>query len=304
MAVERRRYRKVLTRMHGDEKYRELSKPKPNGQTLWQYLITGPHTTAVPGLFTAGEAGMAEALEWPLAGFRRAWKEIESREMAHADWRARVVWLPNAVRHNVPESPNVVRSWRTTLDEIPECTLKTRALIDLAAFLEGYGPAFLKAFNEATGHPSPNQEQEQEQEQEASRAQPSPPKPPRAVGRSDGVLAGSLPRDHISHAACDPTLSRCVPAAVHAKLKGLLAPKFGGDRDKADAVLRAWYDAVWLSLPADFVMPDAFRFWQPRFDAEFASIDTAVPRGKPEPVSTVPNVSRTEEYLRRQREGR
>jgi hypothetical protein len=144
MAVERRRYRKVLTRMHGDEKYRELSKPKPNGQTLWQYLITGPHTTAVPGLFTAGEAGMAEALEWPLAGFRRAWKEIESREMAHADWRARVVWLPNAVRHNVPESPNVVRSWRTTLDEIPECTLKTRALIDLAAFLEGYGPAFLR----------------------------------------------------------------------------------------------------------------------------------------------------------------
>lgn len=182
MAVERRRYRKVLTRMHADEKFRELSKPKPNGQTLWQYLITGPHTTSVPGLFTAGEAGMAEALDWPLAGFRRAWGEIESRGMAQADWKARVVWLPNAVRHNPPESPNVVRGWRAAIDEITECALKRRALDELQAFLEGCGSAFTKAFREAfdeqTHHPSPNQEQEQEQEQEALRLGSGSPKAP------------------------------------------------------------------------------------------------------------------------------
>ncbi len=28
--------------------------------------------------------------------------------MAEADWQARVVWLPHAIEHNEPESPNVV----------------------------------------------------------------------------------------------------------------------------------------------------------------------------------------------------
>jgi hypothetical protein len=89
-----------------------------------------------------------------------------------------------------------------------------------------------------------------------------------------GVLTGALPREHLNHAECDPTFARCVPAAVHGKLKGLLAPKFGGDRDLADCALRDWYPTVWASLAPDFVMGDAFKFWQPRFDAAFASLAT------------------------------
>src|SRR5690348_7720814 len=107
--AEKRRYRKVICRMYGDEKFQELSRPQPNGQTLWTYLITGPHTTSVPGLFTAGEAHLAEALGWTLRGLRSAWSEIAWQGMARADWKARVVWLPNAIRYNAPENPNVVR---------------------------------------------------------------------------------------------------------------------------------------------------------------------------------------------------
>ncbi len=92
-------------------------------------------------------------------------------------------------------------------------------------------------------------------------------------GRSAGVMGGSLPREHLSHAACDPTLSRCVPAAVHDKLANLLAPKHNGDRQTAKDALQAWYPTVWATLPGDFVMPDAFKFWQARFDAAFASKD-------------------------------
>ena len=29
----------------------------PNAQTLWIYLLTGPHTNDISGFFTAGEAG-------------------------------------------------------------------------------------------------------------------------------------------------------------------------------------------------------------------------------------------------------
>lgn len=147
--TERRRYRKVSTRIWGDEKFRNLSPPGPNGQTLWLYLLFGPQTTAIPGLSTTGEASLAETLGWPLAGFRRAWREIETQGMATADWQARVVWIPKAIAHNEPESPNVVRSWRATLDEVPECQLKNIAVGSLRIYIEGLGQAFSKAFDEA-----------------------------------------------------------------------------------------------------------------------------------------------------------
>jgi hypothetical protein len=170
MAKEQRRYRKVQCRMYGDSKFLQLSRPQPNGQSLWMYLITGPHTTSVPGLFQAGEAQLSEALWWPLRGFRAAWKEIEAQQMAKADWKARVVWLPKAIVHNQPESPNVIRGWRHALDEIPACALKREAVGLLEAYLKGFGQPFHQAFTElfaeGSRHPSANQEQEQEQEPE------------------------------------------------------------------------------------------------------------------------------------------
>lgn len=166
---EKRRYRKVLCRMYGDEKFLALTRPQPNGQSLWTYLITGPHTTSVPGLFQAGEAQIAEALGWPLRGFRKAWAEIEHQHMGRADWKARVVWLPNAIRHNTPENPNVVKGWRHALDEVPACPMKSEAQLFLRGFLKGLGPTFVEAFDELFRHTSrsglANQEQEQEQEQ-------------------------------------------------------------------------------------------------------------------------------------------
>jgi hypothetical protein len=94
---EQLRYRRVSTRMWGDEKFRRLSAPKPNGRSLWLLLVTGPQTSPVPGLFHAGQAALAEELGWPLPGFQKAWREIEQLEMAIADWTARVVWIPKAI---------------------------------------------------------------------------------------------------------------------------------------------------------------------------------------------------------------
>jgi hypothetical protein len=279
--------------MHGDEKFRQLSRPQPNGQSLWLHLIMGPHTTAVPGLSSIGEAGLAEAIGWSIGGFRKAWREIERLEMAEADWQARVIWLPNAIRHNVPESPNVVRGWRDTLDNIPECALKTKALTFLQAFLEAFGEAFAKAFRDVCGDPSPNQEQEQEQEQERSGAAGPSRKPFRGLG----VLAGALPRDHRDHVFCSQDFSHCVPAAVHGKLSRLLAPKQRGDTDQAGEVLKAWYPTVVAALLPAHVMGDAFKFWQGRFDQAFATKDPPAA-----PASTVPDADRTSRYLREQNE--
>jgi hypothetical protein len=132
-ATEETRYQKLDARVWADKKYRDLSPLKPSGQALFLYLVLGPHNTSVPGLFKATEGGLADELGWTPKEFRRCWQEIEQRGMARADWRAHVVWLPNAVRFNAPQSPNGVKSWPKILAEVPECALKVEACLAIRA---------------------------------------------------------------------------------------------------------------------------------------------------------------------------
>lgn len=170
------RYRKIDVRIWGDEKFSSLSRLEPSGQGLFLYLLTNPNTNSIPGLFRAGEAQLAEELGWPMEGFREAFGEASSKGIVKADWKARLIWIPNAFRYNKPESPNVVTSWSVSWDELPECGLKVIAYEALKAFAEGLGGGFAKAFDKACPKPMANQEQEQEQEQEEKQA--SPPEPP------------------------------------------------------------------------------------------------------------------------------
>src|SRR5688572_6387715 len=131
------RYRRVSTRMHNDERYRELSRPKPNGQSLWGYLLFGPRTVVIPGLLPVALETIAVDLRWPLPATRRVWEEIARHEMARADWLAPLIWLPNAPKHNPPQSPNVVRAWRRSFDDdLPPCDLKLQAEQFIQAFLK------------------------------------------------------------------------------------------------------------------------------------------------------------------------
>jgi|ERR1035437_7014825 hypothetical protein len=159
------RYRKIETRMWADSRFRELSSPGPSGKYLLIFLLTGPQTNNIPGLCRAGEMALAEELEWSAEAFQEAFGELSRKGLAEADWKAHVVWVPNAIKYNQPESPNVVKSWRHAWDEIPECPLKSIAHKRLKAFMEDLGQAFAKAFAEACPQPLPNQEQEQKQEQ-------------------------------------------------------------------------------------------------------------------------------------------
>jgi hypothetical protein len=143
------RYRKIEVRTWSDDNFRSLSALQPCGQGLWFYLLTGPQTGPIPGLYRAGRAQMAEELDWSLDAFYAAFAELEERGMARADWKARLVWLPNALKHNKPESPNVVRSWRVELDLLPECELKHEAIASMREAVTAMGQPFLNAFNEA-----------------------------------------------------------------------------------------------------------------------------------------------------------
>ena len=158
------RYRTLDVRIWGDSKFQLLSSLKPSGQALFLYLLTNPNTTSLPGLYRAGAAGMAEELGWLLEDFMQAFDEVSAQGLVMADFVARVVFIPNAVKYNKPQSPNVVSSWAQHWDEIPECELKRIALNRLEGFIDGMSEAFRQALRKAFGKTNGNQEQDQEQE--------------------------------------------------------------------------------------------------------------------------------------------
>jgi hypothetical protein len=171
MASAENRYRKIEMRMWADHKFRELSPVPPSGQSLWLYLLTGPHTGIIPGLSRAGRLALAEALGWAPEAFEAAFDEIASRHMAKSDWNAGVVWIPNAIKCNPPQSPNVITAWRKEWPLIPDCDLKTIAYETIQSavyamgkgFREAFSAAFekpsTKAFTKPPAKPMPNQEQ-------------------------------------------------------------------------------------------------------------------------------------------------
>lgn len=171
------RYRKVAVKTWGDEKFRQLSPIPPCGQGLWLFLITGPLSGGVPGLFRAGRAMLAEELRWSQEAFDKAFTEAFDLGMVKADFEARVIWVPKAITYNKPESPNVVKFWATEFDLIPECDLKYEALAAIKSFVfnldESFGKAFIEAFEKASSKALPNQEQEQEHKQEQEQVKKS-----------------------------------------------------------------------------------------------------------------------------------
>jgi len=143
-------YSKVVRRMWGDQGFTALSN-KPSGRLLWLYLLTGPDNTVIPGLMPKmGLGTLADRLEWPYPAVTKYWKEIEKGGLAMADWKAGVIWLPNAIHQpgNAPVNPNQVTAWRAV--PLPECWLVVEALSTLRARLACLEPtSLLTAFDAA-----------------------------------------------------------------------------------------------------------------------------------------------------------
>lgn len=194
--------------MWSDEKFRELSPLPPCGQGLWLFLLTGPQTGPIPGLFRTGRAALADELNWTVEAFDEAFAEAFRLGLVKADWKAKVVWIPNAIKCNRPESANVIKSWRNEWDLIPECDLKREAFDHLKASLGAASEAYEKAFVETCRKPSPkpsvkpsskaspfsSDNQEQEQLYSVAKATGVPP-PDSSVGMTaqEAVWALGVP---------------------------------------------------------------------------------------------------------------
>ncbi|MFL6427869.1 MAG: hypothetical protein ACJ71S_06465 [Acidobacteriaceae bacterium] len=156
------RYRKVDPRIWNDAKFRSMT---DNGKLAFLMLLTHPGMTALGGMRST-VPGLAEELGWTTEAFRQAFREALRKGMAKHDEKACLIVLPNFLRYNRPESPNVVKAWVESLDLLPECALKAELIEQVRDFAKGMSEAFAKALPEAFAKPMPYQEQEQEQEQE------------------------------------------------------------------------------------------------------------------------------------------
>ena len=210
------KYRKISPCIWNDAKVRELS---DKGKLALLFLLTHPHMTPL-GAIRANAPGLACELGWSEKVFRKAFGEVLALGIAKEDAKAPLVWFPNFLRHNMPESPNVVRSWVGAFRDLPESPLKGAMLERTGEAVRTLGEGFRSAFAEAfpgvlgraapgvsasrpgnlAGAPSealpipfgeafpegmPNQEQEQEQRRKGGRGT-------RAGGaiRDGGAVAG------------------------------------------------------------------------------------------------------------------
>jgi len=172
------RYRKIDVRIWNDEKFRTLS---DKGKLLFLFLLTHPHLTPV-GTLRITKEGMAAELSWELKGFDIPFLELFRKGLIKYDHEAACVVVPNFLKYNPPENPNVVKSWEKVIDLIPECRLKVELFQYITDWIKGFPEPFRKAMPNPypkgmpNQEPEPEQEQEQEQELKDKNIPLSPPK--------------------------------------------------------------------------------------------------------------------------------
>lgn len=214
------RYRKVDPRIWNDAKFRSLD---DQGKLAFFFLLTHPHMTAI-GAMRASIPGLAAEIGWPVEAFREAFRKASSKGMVEYDETASLVWLPNFLRYNPPESPNVVKAWASALDLLPECGLLSRVIAGAKAYTEGLNEGFRKALPQAFAKAMPIQEQEQEQEQEQKKtvASLSERGKPNEGGESgaDGARTVGIPAGEVCRRLMQAGVAKVNPS--HAKLIALL----------------------------------------------------------------------------------
>ena len=138
-------YRKIDVRIWNDAKFISLSN---NGKLIFLFLITHPGMTAL-GAMRTSLPGLAAELDMKQEAFDEAFHEALEEGMVKANLKASCIWLPNFLKYQSAESPNVIKNWIKQLEFIPECNLKNLAIIELKTFVEGLSEGYRKAFNDA-----------------------------------------------------------------------------------------------------------------------------------------------------------
>lgn len=131
-------YRIVSCRVHASDDFLSLSRPDPNAQTLWMYLLTCFENGPVPGVIRCGIEAIAAHHGWRNADTNALFAELEERGMVEIDRFAQLIWLPKAhvQQENQPDNRNQIIHWGKIWPLIPNCPLKLKIWETYSAWLE------------------------------------------------------------------------------------------------------------------------------------------------------------------------
>jgi hypothetical protein len=132
------RYSKIERCIAADAKFNQLT---DNAQLVFFTLLTHPHLTTL-GAMRANVPGLAHERKWGKKKYHKVLEELVQQGMVKYDDSASLVWLPNYLKHNHPESPNVVKSWAKSLDCLSECALRNEIIQHTKAFIENFSKEF------------------------------------------------------------------------------------------------------------------------------------------------------------------
>lgn len=150
-------YAKVFGSLWGDRRFRGLSGPAPNAQTLYLFLLTTP-SRVIPGVIPLGLGAIADLLgaatgneEWFPGPLRERFAELDANGLARVEFRAPLIYLPSEPANDPPANPNTAKHWGRSLVPIPDCELKLEIAQDLKRLCERLGKRFAEGFEAGFG---------------------------------------------------------------------------------------------------------------------------------------------------------
>jgi len=114
-------YRKIDTRVWDDERVAPL--PALTKLT-WFCILTGPHTTGLPGLYSCGIATLSESMREGIDTVSKAVAELVATGMVRFNPTVRVVQVPNAPKYNPCPNEKVLKGWLSLWKGIADCPEK------------------------------------------------------------------------------------------------------------------------------------------------------------------------------------
>lgn len=229
-------YRKIDVRIHNDAKF--LSLPSLLSRQLFMTILTHPEMLGM-GAMRFSEDGLRSFLNTRLPDkekafpkdFQKAFQEVLGKGLVKGSNEDSFLYVPNFLKYNRPENPNVMKSWLKVWDFLPECELKIELYQIIKAFTEDLSKDFQKALGKdfleglAKGLPkTENREQRAvikentplntfvplfEDPSKTEQQKPAHTKPPKQIKRtwpysSDYHLTDDMRNYALSHGVVDP----------------------------------------------------------------------------------------------------
>ena len=114
-------YRKIEPRMWDDERFAVLTK---DAKLTWLCVLTGPHTTPLPGLSVCGIATLSESMRDGFDTVSEAVKELSGAGLIRFNPTTRVMQVPNAPKYNPCANQRVLKGWFSAWRNVPDCAEK------------------------------------------------------------------------------------------------------------------------------------------------------------------------------------